>query len=230
MHRTLESAPDRHRPPRQREDDPAPSHRGGGAPGCGVGGRFLPRGLRGGELRGRHRRGVLAGMSLPLGGPGASPGRRPGPATHLRGAADRSRRPGACRSLPRRAARLLGPRGQAARADGREPEHAVPGHGGRRRGMAAAQGPPDRTANRPARERNEPIRRDRRPEACPVRPLLGPDAASLSTQASAPRCGRRSPAGVRSGGPFVRSRSSPAAALDWSRSWPASERSCPFAS
>ena len=111
VHRKLEPASDRDRTARQRQDQPAPAGRRGGAPGRHAVVRLLPRRLCGGELRGGHRGGVLAGMPVPPGGPGTAQGRRPRPAPDLGRSARHPRRPGAWRALPRRSAGLLRPGG-----------------------------------------------------------------------------------------------------------------------
>ena len=168
----------RDRSARQREDEPAAARRGRGAPGRRAGGALLPGRLRGRKLRGLLRGGVLAGVPDAPGRPGgAVSGRRTRPRPHRRRAAHRPGRPGPGRPLSRRAAGFRGPARSAAPAAGREPEHAVQGYGGPGRGLAAAEGPADRTANHPVRERDQPLRRDRRPGPRPVRPFRSPHAA-----------------------------------------------------
>ena len=178
MHRSFESAPDRDRSARQREDEPAAPRRGRGAPGRRAGRALLPGRLPGRELRGLLRGGVLAGVPDAPGRPGgAVSGRRGRPRPHRRRAARHPRRPGSGRTLSRRAAGFRGPARPAAPAAGREPEHAVQGHGGPGRGLAAAEGPADRTTNHPVRERDQPVRRDRQPGPRPVRPFPSPHVA-----------------------------------------------------
>ncbi len=160
----LESAPARDRPAGQREDESAPAGRGRGTQGCRAGAALLPGRLRRGELRGRHCRGILAGVSDQPGDSSSAPGGGVRPV-------------GAGRSLSRRAAGLRRPGGQAARADGREREHVVRGHGRSRCGLAVAKDPPDRAADHRVRERDQPLRRDRPPGPRPVRPLPDPPAA-----------------------------------------------------
>ena len=161
MHRQFESTSTRDRPAGQRQDEPAPAGRCRGAPERRTVVRFLSHRLRRRELRSFHRRRVLARVPVPPGNPGAQPGGRPRSPPFLRRPADRTGRPDAHGALHGRAARFLGPGGQAPRAGGREPEHDVQGHDGSGRGMAAAQDPPDRTAYRPAGKRHQPVRRDR---------------------------------------------------------------------
>ena len=178
MHGRLESAPDRDRSARQRKDEPAPARRGRGAPGRRAGGALLPGRLRGRELRGRHRGRVLAGVPDATGRPGGPvSGRRTRPRPHRRRAARRPGRPRSGRSLSRRAAGLRGPARPTPPADGGEPEHVVQGRGRPGRGVAAAEGPPDRAADHPVRERDQPVRRDRPARPRPVRHVPGPHAA-----------------------------------------------------
>ena len=80
--------------------------------------------------------------------------------------------------MPRSAAGLCRPRSEAPRADRREPEHDVQGHGRRRCGLAVAEGAADRTADRSAGERDQPVRPDGRPEGSPLRAVPGDPVAS----------------------------------------------------
>ena len=96
----LESASNRHRPPRKRKDKPPASHSGRDTSRRLVVIAFLSRRVRGRKLRGLHRGRILAGMPVLSGGAGSGQGRRPRPRPQLRGTPGHFRRPDARRALP----------------------------------------------------------------------------------------------------------------------------------
>ena len=178
----------------------------------------------------RHRRGVLAGMSVPLSRPSAAQGRCSRPAPNMRRLAYYSGRPDSCRTLSRRSARLLGPGGQAARTDGRESEHDVPRHDGLRSGLAgcARFSRPSRGSSCSPAQLADSTRLTTRTvpyTTCSAVLLLNPldtDECSVLWEAvvqpilSAPR-------------PFDHWRFSQVVAHVCSSSWPSSVRGVPFA-
>ena len=161
------------------------------------------------------------GVPGPLGRTGAQRGARQ-PAPDLRRAPNRYRRSSLGRPLHRLAARLRGSSPNATATACREPEHALLRHRRSRHRLATAPDPPNRASNHPIWQRHQPLRRNRQPRACPLRPLSSHHAAPARTLPNARRSGEPSPESPPPPRRSARSKSSPAATRVSSPSSPAS--------
>ena len=170
---------DRDRAARQWKDEPPAAGRCGVVARCRSLRALLPDRLRGGKLRGLDSRRVLARMRLPAG----RSRRRAGTAVStLHRTFEELRNIHDDRTLEDRCLGVLQDfsdrEGKRAGAGRREPEHDVQGYGRRECGLAATEDVANRTANRSAGERDQPVRPDERSEGSALRALPGDPVAS----------------------------------------------------